>query len=406
MAAVAILAMALVGQDPDVAQALARISDTDAATSFRAISDLLDLPSDRRVKIEEAAAALPAFFREFLRSELEAREALGPAFGRPARVSVEAQARFVDELLLETAGRGGIKVRRPSFPKDQAIPRIDLSLKDVPVLEALDQIGRSVRFVPRTHYGSRDRILFAPEGPRGCPSTYRNFAVFLTYTGFRTTIDLRNVPVRSAELSLDVFCDSGVNVVRWEPRVRILEAVTPDGSRLEEAPEEPGRVVVRSEDEPLTGRSGTLPLARLRLPDRKATTLTRLRVAVTARIPRSVRRFDLDPKIGAAEDAEFGLEVRPDEDSGPTLQIVTIRPKRIRPGELAQLPVRFNSRFEGAEVGTTWARGEPGKDAVVYRVGFTPGGVRPGRLERIIVEIPLDLVDRHIFAELRNVKLE
>lgn len=414
----ALVALAfLAAQDPSpVGPLVAKVDEKDSRASFRAIEGLVALPPARRKEVEEAAAQLPEFYREALLSELGLQATLGEHFGREVRVTLKGDPRTAVTYLAELSKQSGIKIEPGYMLRERAGDPFALELENVPLLSALAEICVKAKQYPMVSNPSM--ITLNPTGADVRTFAYRNFAVFLNQVSLIKRVNFGGPAPWTCQLWCVPIADPGVKVISWKSQTRLIEAVTDKGERLEAAAAETASAIQHTDEDPppAQGTRGSNCGVLLRVPGALPEKLSRLRFVATAVVARDSRDYAITkiapPEPARAGDDLFEVEVTDTEGSQHYQQELTVvvRPRKKTPAELLALPLAFEVKYKDAEDGQTWSQGKIVDRAVEYRVRWWPLNYRRWgnnrAVESVKVSIPVDVVDRPVYVEFRDIGLK
>jgi hypothetical protein len=421
----AVLVLLLPGmarQDASVRTLVDSISDHFPGAAFVAISALVDLPDDRRVEIEKEAERLPAFYREVLLSELQAKRDLGPRFGSGLRIRLKGERRTAREHLEEARRLTGIRIDLDWI--DRVAPQaFDVNFGEMWAMEAVTRVCQSARL--STHQGSwSDDVLNlnsmgSPPGGEPDPRPwffYRNIAISFARIAWRKVIDFSGPPAWVARLTMEPHLGPDTRPVMWTD-VRVLEARGVDGKDLR-PPDVAEDTVFPGFESHGGWYPGPIEIA-LRMPGEPLTRLSRLRFRVTAWIPKEIRRYTVTEFVRGQTvtvgDDDFEIRVRPEEGVNLMSDYVSIRvkPKKVPHSRLANFPIRVEQELSRpgpkGPIGVFTGRGEEtllGTSTCTLRDGEWHDKGKPRRPLKVEVLIPVDLQERPIYAEFRDIPLK
>ena len=405
------------------AQTLAdSVTERDSGASFRAISKLVDLADARHEEVERVAAKLPAFYREVLLSELNAKRELGVRFGRGIRMDLKGTGRTLWDYLEEIGRRPGMAVKIEEWNRKHGPHQgFDVDLKDVWAIEALAHVCERAR---HRFYPSwlEESWSFGPggDGPGRPPQShpwffYRNIGVTFG-VHWRKVIDFRGPPKWSAILGISTVLGPETQAVMWKD-LHVIEVRGEDGKELRLAAAEDSAIPGFEPSSP-SGAPGPMVIA-LELSEKAEVRLSRLRFSMVARVPQERRHYVIDDplKQATAADEYFEVTVRDSEspDSWGYNAEIHIRPKKSPHADLAGVPVTVLYRFEpnsnapssGGFVFT--GKGESTVGGTPWgslRPATLPGGEKVRRLLGVEVIVPIGLQDRRIYVEFRDISLK
>jgi len=403
-------------QDPSpVKDLLSMVGDKDSAASHRAIAALADLPEAGRKEAEAAAASLPPYWRDVLQSELKMRAELGDA-SKTTRVTFSGEGGPLKHL-----GRLPLLLAPGNGVKDEALGSIAVDFRNAPAMEALGEILIKSRQVPRNHGGTRAFEIENFLKWIADPHSAGQFMLFPLSFRFRERVDFSGATERVAKLELLAVADPAARVATWRKDVRLVEAETDTGGRLTLSTRKPATSV--REFEEWIGYVSRNPSWDVEIPlvvnDFKAATIKRLRITATARVARRSAEFSLeagpDPeKPWRAANAEFEISLTETPQADPEGRTFTafIRPLKMKSEELQELPLMFEPSFRGGTLGRCYFKPKLVRDGVEYQVTWYTlvsrwaDGGRAGALQNMKLTIPLDLIDRPVHAEFRDISLK
>lgn len=405
-------------EKPAVEALLSKIGAGDSRSSFRAISDLVSLPEDRWPAVRAGAEKLAPFYRDALLSELNLRETLGEHYGRVVRVTLEGGKKNAVSHLNELKHAAGIRIAPGHWLRRGSDKAFEIAKGERPAMEALAEICVKARHYPYL-YGS-STIVLTQAGVTAEPYCYRNFAFFVGSLRMWRKIDFSGRSPWMCQLYCVAVTDPGVQAAMWEPEFRLIEAVTDKGVNLVQA-EGSSVTALQFVDNPKTSKPSSRSRGFsivLRLSGESPEKLVRLRGVATAKVARQVRSYELkefEPLSKArAEDDLFEVSVI-DTEGGNHYQpetLVRVAPLTMTPEALLKLPVRIDVSYEGAGDGQSWVEGTQVEKGVEYRVRWwpqeyraRPNNQRP-KLERLVVTLPMDFVDRPVHVELTDIPLK
>ena len=408
-------------QQDDARKLAETVSDSDPAASFAAISRLVDLSDARQDEVEREAGRLPAFYREVLLSELKTKRDLGARFGTAPRITMKGSNKSVWHYLEEVGRQPGMKVRIEDWNRRMPTAPLDVDFKDMLAIEAY------VRLCGRSRLGTFNwswlddglRVTSAGDGANDPPGPrpwffYRNIAIGQSMVYWRKVIDFSGPPRWVAHLQFKPELSLETKAVTWRD-VRVIEAVAEGGQAMS---------VDSGEDTAIPGYESCFSVVpqpieiSLRLPDEAVARLSRLRFRVTARVPVQFRRYEVSEFVAGRTiqtgDAYFDVLVSPQE--GVNLMsdslYIRVRPKSEPHHMLAGVPFivlyHFDRPGPGAQMFHFSGKGDEmavGTPMCTLRDGKWHDGGKPRRPMRIEVVIPVDLQDRPVFAEFRDIPL-
>jgi len=415
------LLLLVLPQEGEARRLAESVSDRDPAASFAAISRLVDLSDTRKDEVEREAERLPAFYRDVLLSELKAKRDLGARFGCAPRISLKGSAKSVWHYLEEVGRQPGMKVHIEDWNRRMPTQPFDVDFREVLAIEAY------VRLCGQSRLGTFNwswlddgiRVTSAGDGVNDPPGPrpwffYRNIAIGQTMVSWRKVIDFSGPPRWVARLQFKVEQSLETKAVTWED-VRVIEALGDGGQVLSSAPAE--ETAIPGFESSFGAPSQPFEVA-LRLPDQAVTGLSRLRFRVTARVPTQFRRYEITEfssgRTTTKGDGYFDVYVRPRE--GVTLVSdnlhIRIRPKSERHSRLAGVPFKVLYHFDrpgaGAQLFHFSGKGEEmavGTPMCTLREGLWMDGGKPRRPLKIEVVIPVEIQDRPVYAEFRDIPL-
>ena len=383
----------------------------DPRASFRALALLVDVDADGLREVEKRAADLPEFYRDALRSELKLRREMGDHFGKAVRVEVGPEEKTAAEHLDDLKERGGMRLLPGHGLRQNGGDPFGLATGTRTAMEVLAEICVRSNQVP--HVYSASTITLAPGGIEVKPWVYRNFAAWLGTVSLTRRMQFTGPAGWKAQIRFTAMSDPGVRMAAWKPELRLIEALTEGGVRLEEA-ERTSRSAIRTEDGAAKSRRQTFRdrgfSVVLKLPDETPEKIARIRGVATALVAKRVLTYRVES--GAKEDETFRVEVT-DPIAGsrfPPESVLRVRPKKMKPEELLDLPVRIHVKYKGLGEGQTRVESRLLEEGVEYKVQWWSYALRFGRnhpeLERAEVSIPMDFIERPVYFEMRDIPLK
>jgi hypothetical protein len=381
------------------------IDGADARASFDAVSRRVERGDGDESGISDA------FYREVLRSELEAKSRLGERFGREKRIRVKGGRPA--SAYLEDLEAAGLAVRARYVEAFESEDAIELALEGVTPLEALRALCLKTGAEAHAEGPGRAGLSSGALG-EGEALAYRNFLVAAGARRRAEVADFGGPPKRGIEVALTLIWDRGVELATLSAPV-VLEATDENGKALALA--EPGflealgeQYRTRSELElgdPWPAGVGLAPTASKKI--------ARLRGYVVAGIPVEASEFRFEKpgaggpvvredgqfearleglscfetRVGGAADAELGLRIRP-KSGGP---------ERMR-----GLPVTAAGLWErGDGPGLRfWGWGRVEKGEAAYR-GLAV--TRRAELSALVVRVVRKVEPRRLYFDLRDIEL-
>ena len=408
---VLLLAAMAAQENTEVRDLLRRVGESDSRASFRALAELVDGDEGRLAEVREGAGDLPEFFRDALRSELKLRREMGDHFGKSIRVEVGPEEKTAAEHLEDLKERSGMRLLPGHGLRQNSGDPFSLSTGMRSPMEVLTEICGKCDQTP--HVYAVSTITLAPGGFEVEPWRYRNFAAWLGTVSLTRRMQFSGPSGWKAQIWFTAMSDPGVRMAAWKPQMRLIEAVTDGGVRLEEA-EHAVRSAIRTEAAPGKSRRQSFRdrgfSVVLKLPDKTPERIARIRGVATALVAKRVVTFRLES--GSKEDESFHVEVV-DPVAGSRYQpesVLRVRPKKMKPGELLDRPVRIHVKYKGLGEGQTWVESRLLEEGVEYRVRWWSYANRFGRdhpkLEYAEVSIPMDFIDRPVYFEMRDIPLK
>jgi hypothetical protein len=383
----------------------------DPAATFRAISDLVDLPEDRKDELEKEALKLPAFYREVLESEIKQKRELGPLFGTAARIKLQGKSRTFAEYLADLD-------RVPGWDFYPGIvephnSRFDLDVEGWPI-EAATRLAEAARMRFYSADWSRPTILATPTShvPRASlawPSSlfYRNFAMQAGAGLLRTVVDFSGRPRRIFGVAIYVLTDPGVPAVRYS-KLRVIEVIDEHGRPIPETTEAPSAIPTEAME------SNWAPTLGFMLAAEGRSKISRLRVSFVIHVPSEVRRYVVTEfeasKPRKLSDEYFDVEVGMEDAPDPRADCVYAKvvPKKDRHADLVGVPIMLFQKLDmpgapDSKGGRFTGRGD-GATVLSSTCSLRSPELRsPVRME---VAIPVGLKERTVYAEFRDIPLK
>jgi hypothetical protein len=417
MIALALIA-ALLAQESPVPRLVAKIDEAKSKESFQALMALAALPPEHRKETEAAAEKLPAFYREALASELKIRDLLKEKYGRIRRITIREDEIESLELLDRIAQKTGLDLSAGSSVSRRPQPKFSFDVSDATPIEALAEFCSIARVKPQ--YWGYGPIVLEQLSWSCEPFGAGHFAAISRMVTVRERVDFSAPPERTLRLEFDLIWDPTTCVATVAKDVRLVEALTDTGVRLEKSTRKPV-TTIREMDRwhAYVNRNLNREVElHLKTDDASPSKIDRLRiVAATSVATRekvySVRDEKNADKTKAADDEfELTMEKSPSVEPDSRKFECFVKPLKMKPADLMTLPVRFDARYPKGGEGRTYMNPRLRGDGVVYEVVWYPlGYLSPaGRMaaqepDIVKVTIPLDLVERPLYMEFKDVPI-
>lgn len=414
-----LVASGLAAQEPSTVAAIAdRVTEANPEASLRAIATLAARPASDRPEIEKRSALWPAYYREAFEAQIKARDAL-KALAKPlARVTLRGKESPASTLFSELASRTGLEIS--GFTGERHDKKlIDIESIDSTPMEALADLARVSGIIP-TNQGAMPGFSVAEYPKQNVqPWAAGHFGLFFQYMGIRERVDFSTPPERVARMQFVVLWDKEIDVATIRPVVRLVEAVADTGEKLALSTRKPATSVRESEEyHGYVSRNRNRNLnVEVVIPSLKTARIARLRFVATALVPRRVKDYSIeeaaDPAKGRVADEDFEITVT--EAKGlPNGRkcMIRIRPLKIKPEELVELPLTFKLSYARAGEGQTSFRPRVESGAVEYTVWWHPVKYNDPleasygtEVESAQVRVPLDPVEWPLYVDLKEIPL-
>ena len=418
-AGVALIGALALAQEPSpVPGLLSKIDEGKSKESFRALMALAALSGEHRKEAEAAAAKLPEFYREALLSEFRSRDLLKENYGRVHRVSIRAEDADPADLLETMARKTGLDLspgyafRRPDRAK------LSMAVEDVSPMEALAEFCALAKVQPQ--YWGYGPIVLEQLSWFCEPFGAGHFAVLGKMVTVRERVDFSAPPERTARLEFDLVWHPSTRIATASKDVRLVEALTDTGIKLEKSTRKLVTAIRESDRwRGYVNRNLNRELELyLKLPDARPSKLSRLRFVVSAMVAGRERTYSVRDEKDVAKtkagDDEFEITMSEPKSVEPDSRKFEcfVKPLKMKPADLMLLPLRCEARYPKGGEGRTSMVPRLQGDGVVYDVYWYPlGYLDPaGRMagqdpDNVKVTIPLDLIERPVYVEMRDVPI-
>jgi hypothetical protein len=395
-----------------------RVTENNPEASLRAIATLAAMPSSDRAEIEKASAGWAAYYRDALQAQWKSRESLKGLVKPFARVTLRGKEASASTLFSELRSRTGLEFAWEGGERFEK-KLVDIESVDSTPMEALADLSRASTLFPADRSAIPGFLLMEGLKREVAPWAAGHFGLFLQHMGIRERVDFSAPPERVARMMFVVLWDKEIDVSTIRPVVRLVEAVADTGEKLALSSRKPATSVRESEEyhgfvSRNRNRSLEVPVV---IPSLRTARITRLRFVATALVPRRVKDYSIeqaaDPSKGRVADEDFEITVT--EGKGfPNARkaMIRIRPLKMKPEELAELPLTFKLSYARAGEGQTSFRPRIESGAVEYTVWWYPVKYQDPlqatygtEVESVQVRVPLELVEWPIYVDLKGIPL-